>query len=98
MNEWLGCVCRSDPAPTVDMLKSLGADVVIPESYLRLPEYKKLVAEHARFHQAAAAVVDKANAGKFTSEDIALGGKSEFGTASTSVVALILNMKKLVPA
>lgn len=66
--------------------------------FANVPEYKKLVAEHARFHQAAASVVDKANAGKFTSDDIALGGKSEFGTASTSVVALILNMKKLVPA
>lgn len=65
--------------------------------FSNVPEYKKLVAEHARFHRAAAAVVDKANSGKSTSEETALGGKSEFGSASTSVVALILNMKKLAP-
>jgi len=62
-----------------------------------LPEYKKLVAEHARFHRAAAAVVDKANSGVSTSEDTALGAKSEFAAASSSVVALILSMKKLAP-
>ena len=65
--------------------------------FANVPEYKKLVTEHARFHRAAAAVVDKANAGQSTSEDTALGGKSEFGAASSSVVALILNMKKLAP-
>ena len=66
--------------------------------FANLPEYKKLVAEHARFHQAAASVVDKANAGQSTSEDTAIGSRSEFGHCSASVVSLVMSIKKVVPA
>lgn len=59
------------------------------------PDYKKLVAEHARFHQCAAAVVDKANSGKSVVEDVAIGSRSDFGSASANVVALLMTMKKV---
>lgn len=59
------------------------------------PDYKKLVAEHAKFHQCAAAVVDKANMGKSTAEDTMIGSRSDFGTASSNVIALLMGMKKI---
>lgn len=58
-------------------------------------DYKKLVAEHARFHQCAAMVVDKANSGQNVTEDVALGARSDFASASSNVVNLILSLKKL---
>lgn len=61
-------------------------------------EYKTLVAEHARFHRAAASVVDMAHAGKDTSAETALGSSSEFGTASKNVVAAIMSLKRKVGA
>ncbi len=47
-----------------------------------LPEYLALLTEHARFHNAAADVIDKANSGKETNQDRALGAGSEYATAS----------------
>ena len=57
-----------------------------------LQEYSKLVAEHARFHRAAASVVRNADKHNVQA-DMALGSKSEFGEASASVVLAIMAMK-----
>lgn len=64
-----------------------------------LPEYTTLKAEHARFHKAAAEVIKKADAGKNVSEDVAIGGASEFAQASSKVISAIMSMKrKAAPA
>ena len=65
--------------------------------FAALPEYGKLKNEHARFHSAAANVVDAAHAGKVTSEETALGSNSEYATASRNVVTAILALKKKMP-
>lgn len=61
--------------------------------YAKLEEYATLKSEHARFHKAAAEVIKKADSGQNTSADTALGGTSEFATASTNVVSAIMKMK-----
>lgn len=58
-----------------------------------LPEFSVLKTEHAKFHKAAAAVVTKADHGQNVSEEVALGSKSDFGNASSSVVSAIMKMK-----
>ena len=58
------------------------------------PQFSQLVAEHAKFHKAAASIIRQANTGKNVLEEVALGGKSDFSTASTKVVALIMECKK----
>ncbi|MCX7977651.1 MAG: CZB domain-containing protein [Bdellovibrionaceae bacterium] len=62
--------------------------------YSSMPEYQKLKTEHARFHKAAASVVMKADTGQDTSEEVALGAKSEFAMASSAVVSAIMEMKR----
>lgn len=62
--------------------------------YSSLPEFQKLKTEHARFHKAAASVVMKADSGQDTSEETALGGKSDFSAASSAVVSAIVEMKR----
>ncbi len=62
------------------------------------PDYKVLVAEHARFHQAAANVVDRANARQNVSEDVAIGAKSDFASASSNVISHIMKMKRVAAA
>lgn len=59
-----------------------------------IPEYTTLKAEHARFHKAAAAVISKADSGQSTSEDTALGSKSDFAQASSAVVAAIMAIRR----
>lgn len=59
-----------------------------------LPEYQTLKTEHAKFHKAAAEVVKKADAGQSITEEIALGAKSDFASASNSVVSAIMMMKR----
>jgi methyl-accepting chemotaxis protein len=59
-----------------------------------LPEYATLKSEHARFHKAASQVVIRADSGQDTSEDIALGAKSEFALASSAVVSAIMAIKR----
>ena len=59
-----------------------------------LPEFGVLKTEHAKFHKAAAAVITKADAGQSTTEETALGSKSEFASASNSVVSSIMVMKR----
>ncbi|MBK9322874.1 MAG: CZB domain-containing protein [Bdellovibrionaceae bacterium] len=60
------------------------------------PEYATLKSEHARFHKAAAEVVKKADAGQDTSEETALGAKSDFASASSAVVGAIMAIRRKV--
>lgn len=57
-------------------------------------EFVTLKAEHARFHKAAAQVVQRADSGQDTSEETSLGAKSEFGSASGSVVSAIMAIRR----
>jgi len=68
------------------------------KQFSKLPEYVSLKSEHSRFHKAAASVIQHADAGQNVSEEIALGGKSEFSLASAAVVRAIMALKsKAVP-
>ncbi len=58
------------------------------------PEYAKLVAEHARFHRAAAEIVGRANNGEDVSGEFVLGVGSEFSLASAAVVLALMDMKR----
>ena len=57
-------------------------------------KFSQLVAEHDKFHKAAASIIRQADTGKSVVEETALGGKSEFSTASAKVVGLIMDCKK----
>lgn len=59
-----------------------------------LPEYATLKNEHACFHKAAADVVRKADSGKSTSEETALGSSTPFAKHSQAVIAAIMVMKR----
>lgn len=59
-----------------------------------LSEYNTLKTEHATFHKCAAEVVRKADSGQSVSEEVALGSKSEFATASSAVVGAIMSMRR----
>ncbi|HXP78931.1 MAG TPA: hypothetical protein VN976_03430 [Verrucomicrobiae bacterium] len=52
--------------------------------------------EHTRFHKAAADVVRRADSGQNVSEEVVLGGKSEFLSASAAVVRSIVALKSKV--
>lgn len=65
-------------------------------SHAASPEYRALLEKHAHFHQAAARVVDMANAGKAVQGETALRSDSEFGHASRDVVAAIMAMQRKV--
>jgi len=62
-------------------------------AYATTPEFIKLKAEHAHFHKAASEVVRKASGGRSVSEDLLLGGKSEFSAASSAVVSALMAIK-----
>jgi methyl-accepting chemotaxis protein len=63
-----------------------------------LPEFSKLVSEHAHFHRAASNIIKKADSGANVTQEIALGSSSEFATASSAVVQAIMSMKGKVKA
>ena len=63
-----------------------------------LPEFAKVKADHARFHKVAAQVVERANAGEQLLEEVSLGAKSEFASASNAVVRSIMALKSKVGA
>jgi methyl-accepting chemotaxis protein len=63
------------------------------KKYSSLPEFSKLKSEHQRFHKAAGAVITKADSGVNQAEEVALGSKSEYSAASSSVVSAIMAMK-----
>jgi len=62
--------------------------------YSDFPEFPKLIAEHNRFHLAAADIVRRADLGQDVSAEFALGVGSEFSLASSAVVLAIMDMKK----
>ena len=62
-------------------------------AFASLPEFNTLRSEHARFHKAAADVVRHADSGQNVTEEIALGSKSEFSSASSAVVSAIMAIK-----
>ena len=66
------------------------------KAFANLPEFQTLRTEHSRFHKAAGEVVHHADSGKNTSEEVALGGKSEFSSASSAVVNALMAMKNKV--
>ncbi len=66
------------------------------KKYSTLPEFPKLVADHAHFHQTASSVIRKADSGQRVTEDIALGAISEFATASSAVVLALMAVKTKV--
>ena len=59
-----------------------------------VPEFSTLKTEHAHFHKAAAEIVTKADSGQNVTEEVALGGTSEFATRSSNVVRAIMTLKK----
>ena len=61
--------------------------------YAASPEFVKLVADHARFHMAASEVIRKADSGQRVAEEVALGARSEYASASNAVVAALMKMK-----
>ena len=59
------------------------------------PEFARLVAEHARFHRAAGDIIRRADSGQQVSEDVALGGQSEFAQASGTVIGCLMKAKTI---
>ena len=66
--------------------------------YCGVPEFTSLVASHAQFHRAAAAVVAKADSGQCATKDIALGLQSGYGAASAEIIKTLMVMKTRVLA
>jgi hypothetical protein len=64
------------------------------QKFAKLPEFARLVADHAHFHSAAADIVKKADTGVAVNEEVALGSKSEYAAASNAVVTSLMRMKK----
>lgn len=64
--------------------------------YSAPPEFSRLLSDHARFHRAASEIVKKADAGQRVTEDIALGARSEFASASAAVVKSLMEMNSKV--
>lgn len=62
-------------------------------TFASLPEFTTLRSEHSRFHKAAADIIRHADSGRNISEEIALGSKSEFSSASSAVVSAIMAIK-----
>lgn len=58
------------------------------------PNFKSLVAEHAKFHQAAAEIIKKADSGQDVNAEVTLGSNSPFVAQSEKVKALLTTCKK----
>jgi methyl-accepting chemotaxis protein len=63
-----------------------------------LIEFKRAFEDHARFHAAAGAIIRKADSGQRLTDDLALGGRSEYAAASQAVVTALLQLKKKLAA
>jgi len=59
-----------------------------------LPEFTKLKYEHARFHQVAAELVERANAGESVDAEIEPCSNSGFSTASAAIVIALAALKE----
>lgn len=66
------------------------------KQFSSLVEYRTLLDEHARFHRAAAGVVERANAGRDIREEQALAWNSEFSSSSRAVVTAIMALKNQI--
>ena len=60
------------------------------------PKFSQLVAEHAKFHKAAAQIIIKADSGASVTQEVALGAKSEFAVVSEKVVSILMECKKVL--
>jgi methyl-accepting chemotaxis protein len=61
-----------------------------------LPEFAQLVRDHGHFHAAAGEIIRRADAGRISGQEVALGGKSEYATVSTAVVASLMKIKSVL--
>lgn len=61
-------------------------------------EYQALVTGHAKLHEAAAAIVTRANNGERLTEDTAFGPRSEFAALLSGLVARIMMLKSKIGA
>lgn len=68
------------------------------KQFSNLPEYATLKSDHTRFHKVAADIVQRANAGQKVEEEVAIGGKSAFVSASSAVVQAIIAIRSKVGA
>ena len=66
--------------------------------YADLPEYTQLKYAHARFHRAAADLIQRANSGESIGEDAVPCSNSEFSKASSAIIMALMKMKKLTRA
>lgn len=66
------------------------------QQYSRLPEYTKLVSDHAEFHKLAAEIVRNADSGHKVMDEIALGSKSKFASVSSAIVLSLKAMKSKI--
>jgi hypothetical protein len=82
----------SNRCPLGKWLENAGA------KYASMPEFKSLMAEHARFHVAAADVIDKADTSSSIDPDQALGPGTEYGIASRNVVQAIIDVRRKATA
>jgi Chemoreceptor zinc-binding domain len=64
--------------------------------YNALPEFRTLKDEHMKFHKAAADIINRADAKEDVSKELAVGQKTAFLEASSSVVRAIVAMKQKV--
>lgn len=80
-------VCLDNKCPLGQWIYGEGA------KHSAIPEYATLKSEHAKFHKCAAEVIKKADSGQNASEEVALGSKSEFASASSNVVSAIMKIK-----
>jgi methyl-accepting chemotaxis protein len=68
------------------------------KQFASLPEYATLKSDHSRFHKVAADIVRRADSGQSVSEEVAIGGKSEFNTVSSAIVRSLVALRfKVVP-
>jgi len=64
------------------------------KTHSALTEYSTLKTEHAKFHNAAADIIRKADAGQNMNDQIVFGSDSDYAKSSASVVSAIMAMKK----
>jgi len=64
------------------------------KKHAAMPEFGKLCADHSRFHQIAADILRRADAGEKVIEETAIGARSEFSSVSSAVVTGLLTIQK----
>lgn len=64
--------------------------------YERLPEYQRLVCDHAKFHKHAAQIVDKANQGQYVTENDITHPECAYTIASRNVVRAITDIRRKI--